>query len=318
MRAVVVTRPGGPEVLEVRELPEPEAGGGQVRIRVAAAVVNPTDTMFRTRGPDETDDAPGPWIPGMELAGRVDAVGPGSRFRVGDRVMAVTTPRRPEGGAQAELVVVPEGGVTAVPERLSDAEAAGIPMNGLTALGAVDHLGLEAGGTIGVTGAAGAVGGYVVEIAKARGLRVLADAAPADEELVRGLGADVVVPRGPDVAKHFLDATDGAGVDGLVDGAVLDAAALPAVRNGGTLVTVRFWAAPAERGVRVVPVLVRRMLEDTAGLETLAGMAVEGTLTPRVARIAPLRDVVEVHRTLERGGTRGRLVLDLTEDGSDA
>src|SRR2546430_10321168 len=124
MRAVTFSRLGGPEVLEVSELPVPQPGPGEVRIRVAAATVNPTDISFRsgrqltTAQLAEMGVLP-PYIPGMELAGVVDAVGEGTQWRTGDRVMAIVNPRRPGGGAQAELVVVPAASVARVPQGTS-------------------------------------------------------------------------------------------------------------------------------------------------------------------------------------------------------
>src|SRR5690606_37354112 len=124
------------------------------------------------------------------------------------------------------------------PSGASHAEAATIPMNGLTARLTLDRLGLEPGHTIAVTGAAGAYGGYVVQLAKADGLRVIADASEADEQLVRDLGADVVVRRGDDVAERIRDAQP-EGVDALADGSVQDALVLPAVKDGGGIAAVR-------------------------------------------------------------------------------
>ncbi|HZO41308.1 MAG TPA: alcohol dehydrogenase catalytic domain-containing protein, partial [Methylomirabilota bacterium] len=165
MRAVTFSRLGGPEVLEVSDLPEPKPGPGEVRIRVAAATVNPTDISFRsgrqlsTAQLAEMGVRP-PYVPGMEFAGVVDAVGEGARWRQGERVMAIVNPRRPGGGAQAELVVVPSASVARVPEGTSLEAAATLPMNGLTVRLALDRLGLKPGQTLAVTGAAGAVGGY--------------------------------------------------------------------------------------------------------------------------------------------------------------
>src|SRR5688572_5762239 len=116
MRAVTFSRFGGPEVLEVSDLPERDPGPNQVRIRVAAATVNPTDIGFRSgRQAAQLGGVEPPYIPGMELAGVIDAVGPGSEWRVGDRVMSIVIARRPEGGAQAESVVVPAASVARVP-----------------------------------------------------------------------------------------------------------------------------------------------------------------------------------------------------------
>src|SRR5262249_21157617 len=137
MRAVTFSRLGGPEVLEVSELPEPTVGAREVRIRVAAATVNPTDISFRSGRQFTVDQLAGmgvrpPFMPGVGGAGVVDAVGEGARFRQGERVMAIVNPRRPGGGARAEQVVVPAASVARVPEGTSLEAAAPLPMNGLT------------------------------------------------------------------------------------------------------------------------------------------------------------------------------------------
>jgi NADPH2:quinone reductase len=181
-------------------------------------------------------------------------------------------------------------------------------MNGLTARLALDLMGLTPGQVLAVTGAAGAFGGYVVQLAKADGLTVVADASEADEELVRSLGADVVVRRGDDVADriraHFPD-----GVHGLADGSVQDALVLPAVRDGGTVATVRGYRGDGQRRLRVHPTLVRRVAEDRAALDRLRRQVEDGVLTLRVAQTLPAEQAAEAHRMLERGGVRGRLVL---------
>ena len=197
MRAVTFSRFGGPEVLEVSELPEPQPGPGEVRIRVAAATVNPTDISFRTGRQLTTAQLKEmgvlpPYIPGMELAGVVDAVGEGTDWHTGDRVMAIVNPRRPGGGAQAELVVVPAASVARVPEGTSLEAAATLPMNGLTVRLALDRLALRPGQTLGVTGAAGAVGGYAVRARRqrrtARDRRGAARGRSAGEAIRRGEG----------------------------------------------------------------------------------------------------------------------------------
>src|SRR3989454_4295171 len=242
MRAVTFSRFGGPEVIEVSELPEPKPGPGEVRIRVAAATVNPTDISFRTGRQQTTAQLTQmgvlpPYSPGMELAGVVDAVGEGATWRPGDRVMAIVNPRRPGGGAEAEFVVVPAASVARVPEGTSLEAAATLPMNGLTVRLALDKLALKVGQTLGVAGAAGAVGGYAVELGVADGLRVIAVARPQDEALVKRFGADTFIPSGDTAMRRVHDAAPG-GVDGMIDAAVLDAAVLPAIKDGGKPRTV--------------------------------------------------------------------------------
>jgi NADPH:quinone reductase-like Zn-dependent oxidoreductase len=309
MRAVGITRFGGPEVLEIVELPAPEPAGGQVRIRVAAATVNPADTVLRTgRHGSPENDAPPRHVPGMELAGVIDVAGPGSGWQAGDRVMAIVSPRAPGGGAQAELVVADADQVARVPDGIGLAAAATLPMNGLTARLALDLLALRPGQTLAVTGAAGAVGGYTIQLARAAGLRVIADAAPADAALVRGLGADVVVARGPQVAARMREVMP-AGVDALVDAAVQGEQVLSAIRDGGQLAAVRTYRGKTERSIAVVGVLVSDYLHAAGKLAELAGLAADGTLTLRVAAELPAAQAAHAHRLLEAGGVRGRLVL---------
>ena len=312
MRAVSFSRFGGPEVLEVAELPEPQPGPGEVRIRVAAATVNPTDIWFRagrhTTAQLAAMGALPPYIPGMELAGVVDAVGAGTDWHPGDRVMAIVNPRRPGGGAQAELVVVPAASVARVPEGASLEAAATLPMNGLTVRLALDQLALQPGQTLGVTGAAGAVGGYAVELGVSDGLRVIAVAGPQDEALVKRFGAERVVPRGEAAVRGLRDAAPG-GVDGLLDAAVLDAAVLPAIRDGGKLATVRGFAGPSERGITIEPVWVTSYLHKQDALDRLGHLVAQGKLTLRVAETFPPERVAEAQRKLHAGGIRGRLLI---------
>jgi NADPH:quinone reductase-like Zn-dependent oxidoreductase len=301
---------GGPDALEVVELPEPHAGPGQIRLRVRAAAVNPTDTFVRNgdRAERQRKDPP-PYVPGMDAAGEVDEIGEGTdtELHVGDAAMAVVVPDGSH-GAYAEHVVVPAGSVVRVPQGASLAEAATLPMNALTARLALDTLALEPGRTVAVTGAAGAFGGYVVQLAKADRLTVVADASEADEELVHALGADVVVRRGDDVAERIRESQPG-GVDGLADGSVQGDVLMDAVRDGGKIVTVRGHTGPQERGITWHPVLVRNVATDHAALDALRRQAEEGVLTPRVADTIPAEKAAEAHRRLEAGGVRGRLVL---------
>lgn len=162
-----------------------------------------------------------------------------------------------------------------------------------------------------MTGAAGAVGGYAVELAKADGLLVVADAAERDAELVRSFGADHVVPRGAGVAEH-VRALLPDGVPGLVDGSAQTTELLPALADDGTLIELRGWAGPAERGIQVRPVMVPDRMVDTECLHALSRAAGEGRLSLRVAEVLPAERAAEAHRLLEAGALRGRLVLDFT------
>jgi NADPH:quinone reductase len=312
MRAVGVVEYGGPEVLRVLELPDPETPTGAIRVRVHAAAVNPTDTLARNGARAEAQRAvsPPPYVPGMDAAGVVEEIGAGvsSDLQPGDGVMAIVVPAGSH-GAYSERIVVPAESVVRVPAGTSHVEACTLPMNGLTAVLALDTLGLEAGDTIAVTGAAGAFGGYVVQLAKAAGLRVVADASPADIQLVRDLGADIVVARGDDVAALIREEIP-AGVDGLVDGALLDGAVTEAVRDGGRVVTVRGYRGAEERGVTFHPILVRNYAAEQDKLDGLRQLVEEGRLSLRVAGTFQPEEAGEAHRLLEAGGVRGRLVIE--------
>ncbi|NEC25510.1 NADP-dependent oxidoreductase, partial [Streptomyces sp. SID8111] len=198
MRAVGILEYGGPDVLEVIDRDIPDPGPGELRIRVAAAAVNPTDLMLRSGLLDAYLSAvEPPYVPGMDVSGTVDAAGAGTLFALGDRVMAFVDPFRPQGGAQAEYAVVSAADTVLVPPGLDLVEAAGLPMNALTAHQALALLALPRGASLAVTGGAGALGGFVIQLAAHRGLRVVADAAPQDEPLLKQLGAETVVPRHP-------------------------------------------------------------------------------------------------------------------------
>jgi NADPH2:quinone reductase len=290
-------------------VPDPHPGPGQVRIRVHAAAVSPTDAMLRA-GRQQLGDRRPPHVPGMDAAGTVDEVGAGSAWRVGDAVMGIALPRGEHGGAYAQLLVAPDDSIARIPENTDFATAATLPMNGLTALQALEALDLKPEQTLAVTGAAGTLGGYVIELAKHEGLTVVADAADQDLELVESFGADHVVARGDDVALRIREFFPG-GVDGLVDAAVLDEKAAPALRDGGGFATVRNWTGDPGRGITVHRVHVYDEYHSGDKLDRLRRLVDDGVLTLRVAGRFPAAEAAEAHRRLEAGGVRGRLVLEL-------
>ncbi|WP_326949698.1 NADP-dependent oxidoreductase [Amycolatopsis sp. NBC_01307] len=306
MRAMVVRRFGGPEVLEPVDVPAPVPGPGQVRIRVAAAAVNPVDAATRSGLLTEAGIIPPRDVLGLgwDVAGQVDAVGAGAGFRVGDAVIGLRDRLATPLGAYAEQIVLDAAAVAAAPAGVSPAEAATLPLNALTAAQALDLAGTT--GTLLVTGAAGAVGGYAVALAHARKLRVVAVAGPADEAQVRAFGADEFVPRGPALGDRVRALVPG-GVDAVLDTALLGLDALDAVRGGGEFVAFAAGAAPIPlRGVRVRGVWIRA---DGTRLAELARLAAEGVLPLRVADVLPLADARSAHERLTAGGLRGRLVL---------
>jgi NADPH:quinone reductase len=309
MRAVGCRQFGGPEVLEVVELPLRELEDGEVRIRVVAATVNPADLLFRAGGlAHDLPDASPPYVAGLELAGVIDGVGENVALSVGATVMAIAAFVPDARGAHAEFVVVPAESVVPLPRETSFVEAATVPMNGLTVRVALDDLGLDAGQTLAVTGAAGAVGGYAVQMAVADGLRVVAIASRADEDLLRGFGAEFVAERGdraPDLVREVVPG----GVDGLIDAALVGQPALAAVRDGGRVVRLRDIAMVPERGIEIGRISVRNFRRDQDKLVRLGDLVERGALTARVSETFPPERAADAHRALERGGLRGRPVL---------
>ncbi|WP_022683516.1 quinone oxidoreductase family protein [Sphingobium bisphenolivorans] len=307
-RAVTYSGPGGYEVVSLADRavrpPEP----GEVRIRVAAAASSPTDILLRSS--NRASRLPPPLTPGMDAAGTVESVGSGvNHLAVGDAVMATVSPMRPEGGAQASFIVIPAASAVRAPTGISFAQAATIPMNGLTALYALEIAARSPGQTLAVTGGAGWLAYLTIVIAKLRGLRVVADAKISDFDLVRGYGADVVVERGQGFTASVRQAVP-EGVDMLLDTALLAETSFPAIRDGGIYIPVRGWNGPdAERGIAIKPVMVPDVLERTDWLEELRALVTAGHITPLVAAEFPAERVADAQRLLEAGGVRGRPVI---------
>lgn len=309
MRAVIARGYGGPEVLELVQVPIPVPGPGQLLIRVHAATVNPVDLVTRSGA---LADA-GLMTPrastgiGWDVAGVVAAVGVGvtdveSPFALGQNVIGMRDLLDRDLGTYAEYVVL-DACAMALNPGLDAIAAATLPLNGLTALQSLDLLDLTAGDTLLVTGAAGAVGGFAVELAAARGLRVLAQASASDEAFLRAAGAEWTVPRdAPDLGAAVRALVPG-GAHGALDAAGLGMRAVAAVRTRGAYVTVTGGAPPIPlRGIRVHQQWI------SADGPALARLATAG-LTPRIADTVALHHAADAHRRVERGGLRGRVVL---------
>ncbi|WP_449352469.1 NADP-dependent oxidoreductase [Streptomyces shaanxiensis] len=292
MRAALVRTFGGPEAVEVVETAVPEPGARQIRIKVAGAALNPVDLGVRGGffGGDKELGL------GWDVAGTVDAVGADAPWSVGDQVVALYHGLTKDLGTHAEYVVVDADAVAQAPVTVDAIHAATLPLNALTAVQALDILELAEGQSLLVTGAAGAVGGFAVQLAARRGVSVTGLAREGDEEFVRSLGA-----------AEFTTAPRAGGYDAVLDTAVLGEAALEWVRDGGAYVGVRPGAHPGSvRGVRTASVSVAA---DGAQLAELVGLVDEGVLTLRVAETYGLDSVADAHARLEKGGVRGRLVL---------
>jgi|SRR5580658_5510263 NADPH:quinone reductase-like Zn-dependent oxidoreductase len=297
-RAAVVRTPGGPDSIEIIDVPVAGPGPGEVRVRVAAAPVNPVDLgvaggVFHAMGLINQPEHAGL---GWDFAGAVLAAGPGTDLAPGTAVAGLVPGFDRDFGTYAEEVVVPVTDLAVVPDGLDLVAASTVPLNGLAAAQILDLLGDAPadGNRLLVTGAAGAVGGYLVSLAPARGWLVTGLARAEDEEFVRGLGAEFTTQAEP-------------GWDAVADGAVLQERALALVRDGGVFVGVQPSARPAsERGVRVEVVIAH---PDASQLADLLARAASGELPARVHAVVPLDRVADAHRAVAKGGLRGRYVL---------
>jgi NADPH:quinone reductase-like Zn-dependent oxidoreductase len=306
---------GGSEALRTASVAVPDPAPGQLLVRIRAAAVNPVD--YQTRRGDYRDELSLPAIIGSDLSGVVEAVGPGVvDFRPGDEVFAMS--RLFDGhGSYAEHTVIDEAIVAHKPACLSHEEAASLPVAGGTAWEClVVRGGIRVGETVLLHAAAGGVGSLAVQIAGAAGARVLATCSTRSMEFVKGLGADTVVDYTTvDPVEAALEATGGRGVDLVLDtiGGDAIARAGEALRPGGRLVSIvdiatpqtllPFWGKNAT--VHFVFTPPRR-----STLEALAGLCEQGVLRPVIDAVLPLTEVAAAHERLERGGVRGKIVLD--------
>ncbi len=313
MFAIGLNSYGGPEVLQRVELQDPHPTAGQVRVKVRAAGINPVDVMVRDGSlADWFDTAQPPFVPGMDIAGTIDEIGegiaPGLAAAIGQDVVGIVDNFGSYGG-YSQYVCLPAASVIPVPEGVEFPAAASFLMNALTARNALDTLKLRVGSTLLVTGAAGAVGAYAVALAHNDGLRVVAIASAQDEAFLRSAGASDIIPRGEDVAARVRDAVP-AGVDAVVDAASLGKQIVPAVRDNGTIITLRPGTEHRlERGIKPVFVNVRERVSDHATIAELGQQVASGLLSLRVAATYPAAEAAAAHRRLEQGGLRGRLIL---------
>ncbi|GAA1997455.1 NADP-dependent oxidoreductase [Catenulispora subtropica] len=308
MRAITLDSFGGPEVLVPADVERPVPGAAEVLVRVRAAGVNPVD--LATRAGYFGLVATPPAVPGWDLAGVVEAVGPDvTRFAVGDEVFGLPLFPRPA-GTHAEYAVVPQNHLARTPAALSAAEAGALPLAGLTAWQAVVELGrVDAGDRVLIHAAAGGVGHLAVQIAKAREAHVTVTARPENHAFVRSLGADEVI----DYTEQDFAQTPAA-FDVAIDlvGGEYGWRTLRTVRPGGRLVTVVAHnpgvteEEAAERQVRLLTVSVR---PSAANLAALAHLVETGRLRVHVEWELPLEEAAKAHELLALGGARGKGVL---------
>ncbi len=314
MKAVVFHEYGEPNVLSYADVPTPAPEAGQVRVRVAATTFNGVDGNIRAGFMQEPMPLTLPHIPGLDVAGTVDAVGEGVRgFAAGDRVVGFL----PFGtdGASAEFVIAPADSLAAAPVSIPLADAAALPVVGLTAWQALfDHAHLASGQRVLIVGASGAVGGYAVQLAKAAGAYVIATGSSHSRARLTERGADEVI-----------DHTAGSVVDSVADrvDVVLNlapispeefAALADRVRDGGVVVSTTVWMpAPADegRGVRGIDVFVR---SNAGQLSELVARVDRGELIVDVAERVELADLPQVHARAAAGELTGKVVVLVSTD----
>ncbi len=304
MRAIAYTEFGGPEVLTVVDIDRPTPGPGQVLVSVRAASVNPFDVKLRRGDMAGAFPIDFPVRPGLEVSGVVEAVGEATdpraaRVEVGDEVFGSAV-----GGGYAELALVasPEPKPAAVSWQV----AASLPVVGEAALRALALLHLEPGETLMVLGAAGSVGLVASQVARRRGLRVIAAVRPGGEDLVRALGVEPVIS-GPGLAERVRALAPG-GVDAVLDtaGAGLLPVAIELAGGPERVVTIADRAA-SELGVRFTGGAADERVPDA--LAQLAALAAEPGFVLPIGATYPLADAARAHADIESGAVRGKVVL---------
>ena len=302
MQAIQIQDYGGPEVLKLVEKPVPQPGEGQALIRVHAAGVNPTDWKTRAGYYKQFRPVPMPWIPGVDGAGVVEALGPGAtQFRPGQAVYGPFT------GAYAQYAVAPASDLQIKPDRVSFEEAAAVPVGALTAWGTVfDAANVQPGQRVLVQGAAGGVGLYAVQLARWKGAQVFGTASSANVEFVHSLGAEAIDYSARPFEQSVKD------VDVVIDtvGSDITQRSLQVLRRGGTLVTVAAMLAEdfgKAEGIRAI----RGGRASHARLKDITQLIEAGKVKPAVYKVFPLAEARQAQELSQTGHGRGRIVLHI-------
>ena len=312
MKAVVAHEYGGPEVLKFEEVPRPEPKENEALVRVIASGVNPADPLTLSGKFAREFGTRLPLIPGYDIAGIVEKTGAKVRkLKAGDAIYGYPT----FGGGWAEYVIVSEGEVAGKPASLSFTEAAAVPMGALTAWQAlVDVAHLHAGQTILIHGGSGGVGSFAVQIAKARGARVIATASTENQDLLKQLGTDVPIDytknKFEEIAKDVDAVLDPVGKDTL-------ARSYDVVKKGGIVMSLVARPDPAElekRGIRGAAISVH---PDAADFTEIARLIDEGKMKPIVTQVLSLNEAIAAQRQAATHHTRGKVVLRIVDEPRD-
>ena len=306
MKAVRIHEYGGPEVLRYEQAPRPVAGAGEVLIRVHAAGVNPVDWKVRAGFAKDRLKYNLPFIPGWDLSGVVEAVGPGiSRLKVGEEVYS--RPDIARDGSYAEYIVAKESEVARKPQSIDHVHAAAIPLAALTAWQALfDGAKLSAGQTVLIHGAAGGVGSFAVQFAKMKGARVIGTASKKNHEYLRSLGADETIDYN---TTKFEDVVQN--VDVVLDTITGETAdrSYRVIKKGGVYVSILMPPSQekaAAHGVRAVHTFVQASGEQ---LSEIAKLVDSGKLKITIEKVFPLSEARAAQELNAQGHTRGKIVL---------
>ena len=303
MKALTYARYGGPEVLELTDLPEPKVPPGWVLLKVRSAAINPVDWKIMAGGLDPLMEVQFPVVPGWDVSGVVEAVGIDvPEWAPGDEVISYARTDWVHGGTMAEYVALPARLLAPKPASVDWDRAAALPLAGLTAYQVLGRLEVAAGDTVLVHNASGGVGGYAVQLAVARGARVIGTASEANHEYLRGLGAEPVA-YGDGLPERVRElAPDG--VDVVVDlvGGVVEQT-LAVLKDGGRHASVADDAVEAHGGTWM---WVRPSAED---LTELGRLVDRGALRIELARSVPLAEGVEAYRLSQEGHVRGKIAV---------
>jgi NADPH:quinone reductase-like Zn-dependent oxidoreductase len=307
MKAITLEEYGGPDALTVAERPEPKVAPDQVLVRVRSVGVNPVDWKIAAGGLDPVYETHFPLIPGWDVAGTVEQVGiDAGEFAVGDEVVGYVRKDEVQHGTYAELVAAPVRCLARKPSSLDWHQAAGLPLAGLTAHQALERLEVGEGDTVLVHAASGGVGSMAVQIAAARGARVIGTASARNHDYLRGLGAEPVT-YGEGLADRVRELAPG-GVDAAFDFVGGDAVEVSQelLRKPERVLSVVDYEIGAKGGRYL---FVR---PDSAGLTALGDLADAGRLRVEVERVLPLAAAADAWRASLTGRTRGKLVLSVS------
>ncbi|MFG2340106.1 NADP-dependent oxidoreductase [Streptomyces yangpuensis] len=304
MKAITYSAYGTPASLTLVDAPQPKVGPGEVLVRVRAAGVNPVDWKLAAGYLDPILEVRHPVIPGWDVAGVVEAVGPDtSDFAVGDEVYGYVRKEWVELGTYAELVAAPVRTLARKPRGLTFEQAAGVPLAGLTAYQSLIRVGVRSGETVLIHSAAGGTGSFGVQIAVALGLRVIGTAGAHNHDYLRSLGAEPVL-YGEGLADRVRELAPG-GVDAALDfygdGVVETLQSLVGRRDRVVSIADQEAAAKGAHQLWVRP--------DTADLAFLAELADAGKLTVNVEHALPLAEAAKAWELSAAGRTRGKIVL---------